>query len=699
MESIPKQGEHQYFRCTDCDIILHENDKQNHLNGARHRYRLRKKQPEDDALHKTQPQFQCSVCDTEFTDLHFYTIHQGSKTHKRNLKRLQRSKKLKKGKPLGTNEIDDHPVQQLGAGDFKPTPRRVPIHAFDTYLSISDFKDVCDYKSVREKYRPRNTDLPQGNNKAYVCSVTAYWAVSLALDPTVKDFKISLNDKEWGQFGDAVVQIDLKEAKEKPALSTTFAIQFKDISNNVKSIGSFGEGRFCLAKFMTQAQAIKLRQDVDNKKFVVFTTASAESNVERQLKLRADIIHKSQGVCDCKSDDKEIPIVTRNLSNRRQLLINTSDDNENIFFFFCTDNVHNIPKIYMYTHQKKQKHFANLINDFLARSLFGEKKVDIHREFVQYIEYWGDGYLGGNYKLKKEDVLVKIGHLLMFPYRIPPIVRSVEKQNYSIWQLAVSSVDVTILKKHPVIVAKVCEPINYKIETELNVKIDATNNTIDLYQETITNIQNPVLKMYLFEETMGEIMEDVPLDLVYDFFWKAGLVPLLLKIEDLKDQEYILNIINLLKSAGLTRRFFLMTPDKNIRATVKYYKNLTFFNTLDDIAGKLPVNLLDKIKINVTDQFSISLKEIQGSDPFFKKTIGAQEFLDMSLGRYSFKSCHNNLAIRNRQESQLVLEDDLMEKLRKEVELKDELKMALIKPLENIGQSHFLKGIRPNLFS
>ncbi|CAG9770977.1 unnamed protein product [Ceutorhynchus assimilis] len=576
-------------------------------------------------------------------------------------------------------------------------PRRIQIQGFDSYINIEDFKDASDYKGTREKYRTRNIKIPEGNNKTYVCSVIAYWAVSLTLEPTVKDFKISTNDKEWGDFGDVVIQIDLKESQEE--LSTTFAIQFKDVSNNVKSVDSLAEGRFALAKILSQINSFKQRKDVENKKFIIYTTAFAEANIEKQLTIKTDLLHKSND-CQCKNLPNEITIVSKTVSNRKKMFVNTSDDNANIFFYFTKDNIHTLPKIYLYTHQKKQKHFGKWIDDLVSSAIYGDTKIDIHREFIKYIINWNDGILGGNYKLKKEDILVKLGHLLLYEFKVPPVIKRTEKLNYKIWQNAVQSVDVTILQKHPVIIGKVCDPINWKIEAELDLKIDTFTSSIDLDQSTIKKITNPVLKMYLFEETLSDIEDDVPIDLVYDFFWKAGLIPLLLEVKDIKEQEHVLNVISLLKSLGLIRRYLLMTS--NIKTSLRYYRTLDFFVNVDDIANKLPSIVFDKVKIQITDNFSLSLKTIQESDTFFQRTIRAHEFFDMSLGRYSFKPFGNSLARKIGQDTQLVLKHETMIKLKEEIESLDEIKMVLLK-YENKGDEgdivQFLHGVKPNLFS
>lgn len=402
---------------------------------------------------------------------------------------------------------------------------------------------------------------------------------------------------------------------------------------------------------------------------------------------------------------KETSVVAQSLSSRKKLVINTSDDNDNILFFYCTDNVHTLPRIRLYTHQTKQKHFGAEIDELVSEHLHCDYKVNIHKDFIKYIENWCDGYLGGSYKLNREDILVKLCHLMLNKFKVVAQVKSSYIQtnhNYRIWQRAVSSVDVVVLTKHPVILPKICDPINAQIERELDLRIDGTTRSIDLGQNTIQKIQNPILKMYLFEETVGELHDNIPLDVVYDFFWKAGLTPLVLQVKNLEEQNQVLDIISIVKTLGLTRRYLLITPDKDIKNSLRYHtKSLTFFTTLDDIARKLSDSMLNDVKINVTEKFSLSLRDIQQSDRFFQKTVTAHEFFDMSLGKYSFKSFGNNLARKDGKTSQLVLDDDVLKRLKEEIDYKEEKKGLLLSQNESQidGMPMLLRNIKPNLFA
>ncbi|XP_066250606.1 uncharacterized protein [Euwallacea similis] len=688
----------RHYHCSDCNITMHLNDKDKHINGAKHKFRERKiitGMPESPTVEPHQ--FECTICKTKFSNKHFFEIHRGSKTHKRNVRREE--KKLEKE----PSEWSVKPkLPGLKGRSFLRTSLKMPIKSSGG-AALGEFLpehlEDSDYKSTREKYRPRNMNYPEGYNKAYICTVAAYWAVSLALDSAISDFKICLNDKEWGDFGDVVIQVEFKETEEhSKGLNTTFAIQFKDICSNVKSIDTLAEGRFSFAKFLTQINKVKVKDE--HSKFVVFTTALPSGNMDRQIRIKTDLLHKSGQECSCEL--KETLVVAKTLNNRKKLLINTSDDNDNIYFFYCKDNMHILSRLYLYTHQSKQKHFGTEINELISELLYEDTKVQLHKEIIKFIENWSDGLLGGSYKLKKEDVLVKLTHLLLSPFKVASQARSTAQIcDYSIWHQAISSVDVTVLSPHPAIVYKLCDPLNQNIEQILGLKIDSSTRSIDLGQNTIQRITNSVLKMYLFEETLGELHDHVPLDVVYDFFWKAGLMPLLLEVKDLKEQQRVLHVVSMVKSLGITRRYFLITPVEDIKTSLRYYvKTVSFFVNLSNLISKLPLKVFKMIAINITDSFSISLLDILVCDEFFQNSVTAQEFYDMSLGNYSFKSFNNSLARNHGNVTQLVLDDKMLMTLKKELNVKDEVNQPFLFLYDDDSQvEKILRGINPNLFS
>ncbi|KAL1517399.1 hypothetical protein ABEB36_001166 [Hypothenemus hampei] len=450
----------------------------------------------------------------------------------------------------------------------------------------------------------------------------------------------------------------------------TYAVQFKDIYSNTKYIEDFNEGRFDFKKFLDQ---INMKKDLEFVKFLIFTTALPSRNIERTVILKNDV-----------------KVIAKTLNDGKNRLLDTSDDWDNVFFFYSTQESYKLPTIHLYSQQISHKHIESKVNELISDSL--QNTVYIYKDLFRYVENWSDRLFGGKYKLNKEDVLVKLGDLLLNKFYISPLIRGWSENVYSIWEQGVLSVDVTILKRHPGVVSRLCQHLNLIIERHLNLKIDSASRSIRL---NFQKMEKSILKMYMFEETVGKSKDVIPLDVTYTFFWKAGLMPLLLEIQDEEQQEQALQVISLLKSLGLTRSYLVITQVEDLQHSLRYLDSkLTFFVTLDDIIHKIPRHLLEDIKINVTETFSLNLKTIQSSDIFFQKSIDAREFFDMSLGRYSFKPVNNQLAKQKGQVVQMVLDEEIMEKLKLEVGSKQE-RMIMFNESDN---NHFLKGVRPNLF-
>lgn len=65
------------------------------------------------------------------------------------------------------------------------------------------------------------------------------------LNPTIDNFRISFNDKSWGSFGDAVVEIQFKALPQKASFQMKHAVSFRSIgSSNTKTVNSFETGAF-----------------------------------------------------------------------------------------------------------------------------------------------------------------------------------------------------------------------------------------------------------------------------------------------------------------------------------------------------------------------------------------------------------------------------------------------------------------------
>ncbi|XP_030757678.1 uncharacterized protein LOC115883454 [Sitophilus oryzae] len=322
------------------------------------------------------------------------------------------------------------------------------------------------------------------------------------------------------------------------------------------------------------------------------------------------------------------------------------------------------------------------IDEKIAK-LFVHKHIEIHQAIIDFITVWSGHLLGGSYKMNKEDILVKLGDLLLAPFATNAEV-TMEYQNFNAWNIAVNSVDVTILRTHPFILHNVCRPINFKLEQLYQLKIDPNPKIVRVPEDKLLDLDK-ALAMYLFEETIGITFKHVPLDVVYRAFWKAGLIPLILQAEQNDDQEFIMQVITVLKGLGLARKYMLKMPDSNIENLTKKYKYLTYFVNLDDVIENFPKGLLSELKIGVSEKYSLDFSVIQENDKYFSKKITPNEYFDLILGNYTFKKC-SYIQSDKEPEWKLVLNDQLIKQLEQHI------------GLEEYQQNGWLCGINPKLF-
>ncbi|XP_030757679.1 uncharacterized protein LOC115883455 [Sitophilus oryzae] len=74
------------YYCDLCNILINTHDKENHLNGNKHKYKLRKKEPKSN---DRGAEVRCTTCDRKYTNDEFYKIHMRTKTHRRNCRKKE----------------------------------------------------------------------------------------------------------------------------------------------------------------------------------------------------------------------------------------------------------------------------------------------------------------------------------------------------------------------------------------------------------------------------------------------------------------------------------------------------------------------------------------------------------------------------------------------------------------------------------
>ncbi|XP_076251755.1 uncharacterized protein LOC143191011 [Rhynchophorus ferrugineus] len=669
-------GANQFY-CNLCNILININDKNNHIDGNKHKYKLR----QNETKNKNEGNIECKICKVELTSDDFYKIHIGSKKHKRNCRNHRLKKLIKEHK--NNKSIDQENSSIEPDTSVRPFLKQIGRRAVS--VPTDEYVQPNYYSSSKEKYRSNGAKNTEEIYQNYLNSLLAYWGVILAMHPMVKDFKISVNNKEWGTFGNVVLEIDYcPNTDSENSVRNIYAINLKYISNNTKQLDDINKGKFNLSKLIANAICAPLPKNDEIIKYIIFTTADPSSQFRPKLRIKGELFHTKHH-CDNKIDYIDIGGKTLNKNN----MVNTVDDKDNVFRLFSTDISHPLPKVYLYAGQKKLKRFGPGIDAALSKR-FGLDQLEVSAKIINFIQYWNEDLLGGTYKLNKEDILVKIGDILLSPYKAELQIGSAEaNQDFKAWNQAMNAVDITILHKHPFIINSICKPINAYIEQNHKFIINPNNKQVTIPQEQLKSL-NKALAMYVFEETIDYTdYSHVPLFSIYRAFWKAGLAPLILESEEDSEREYILQIITVLKELGLLRKYIIKLPNPKYEHIVKILKYLTYFLSLDDIINKLPPATLNTLKIGVSEKFHLNLKTIQTNDKYFFRNITANDFFDIALGKYNLKQCHD--IMDKDSEWKLVLNDKLIKQIKTELEPEEQTD-------QNSQKKNYLCGLDPAIF-
>ncbi|KAJ8927373.1 hypothetical protein NQ314_020148 [Rhamnusium bicolor] len=458
---------------------------------------------------------------------------------------------------------------------------------------------------------------------------------------------ISVNDREWGAFGDVIINVFYKEK------STIYAIQCKRINKTARQITCLEEAKLYMEKQYDKITELKFNgKDFNEIRFVIFTTCRTSTDFCKTFTLPPRVLNKWKTT----SQDVSIIATVQLKPLKKNDIINVTGEAENIYSFLLMENIEcQLPHFFFYTSQRVT---PTMLNQLLKLKF--DNYPDISNDYTKYIESWGEGKLGGNYKLRKKDVILKIGEILLNPYTVTPKKVQSKHDSFDVWNSVIDQMDLTVVKNEPFTISKICQPLNKIIEQTLRINIDTITKSINLKkgnQSVLDSIKDPI-KSYLFEVVQNRLMDDIPLHLVYVIFWKAGKIPLLLSSENQEDRKgFILDIILFMKQMGVNKKFLLKSADLNL---TRYKGNLKIFTCLDDI--KYLVNL-DELNIRVSDTFNLSLSILHSNDPFFFKWVNSNIFFDIALGKYSLKASYYTNRKQKNDDLKIILSDEVKEQL------------------------------------
>ncbi|XP_066157039.1 uncharacterized protein [Euwallacea fornicatus] len=594
--------------------------------------------------------FQCTLCDALFTKKARYESHFGTKRHKSNVKKKRK--------------------------DFLD-------HGFGYVSSLSpqingDLYDYSDYKGSREIFLKNcNIQLPE-MSRSYILSAIAYWSVDLALNPSVMDFKISLEDRISDYFGEAVVEVSFSELYAKASHSVLSLMHFQNIESNVaRTVDSFKEGPFSYENILREIGKMNVQHKPNQKiSYCVYSTCQPGLHLDALITIKyCKNCRTAKLICGCEFGvDEDLVVKSCYLKKERLALLNTSDYNEDIYYFYNENpGTYPLPKIYIYFKQRRRKEFLEHITSLIAKQLYKCSAAQVAEDYLLQVSHWGlkkDRL----FKVTKENVLATLTGLLLEPFRLTPSLErnfTTPIKKLKLWVQATRSVDVTVLGSQRDL-DKLIMPYNLILGKLLDVEV--VEESIQLPKRALKNMRNLLLKSYLHEEDQGS--RSFRLELLQEIGWKAGVVPLTLQAEDPERAKTVVRILENIKKQGFFRRYVLVTEyAQSVRTHQKY---LSIFFSLDDIRDKLNDFFLEEVKIDFAGEH-VSLQTIDQTDLLFKKTITPYEFFCMILEKSHIKL---DTTTRNKDINyKLVLESQLFNKLRDSLQLEDDKGRIMLREL------------------
>ncbi|KAJ3641690.1 hypothetical protein Zmor_028173 [Zophobas morio] len=497
-----------------------------------------------------------------------------------------------------------------------------------THILAEQQKEISKIvKTMKEGETEVYTLRPGSNeNRHYINTLTTFLAVRFALS-TNQDFKISVNNDKWNDFGDIVFEFD----HPKKTIET---IRCKKIETKYKYtpvVLTAESGKLSLKEQCEILKKLKPKDDFVNTNFKLYTVSSVE------VDKNPEVVYDESNIQKWQSDDKEswkgVKVEIKQSKSKKNDLFNTTDDADDVCTFQMVNhrdgsvNEH-LSKFQMYIKQKRKPEMMSFI-DTIIKDKFNID-FDVSDELFKYVrnKFRTEKVLKKQercLKVTRENVLVKIAEILLSPFLVVPH-DLIEEKDLDLWNESIKEFDITVLKHEEDIVTKIYKGINHVLKQEINYSLSILSEVkIDT-----KNITNEKLKKKLFGY-------DGSLTFLYLALWKSGLIPLILRAQDHKQLRLICDVVTFLKQENFLLKFVITTdlkPDhRYFSEKLKVFLNMSDLKLLENVV--LEKILSKKIKV-VKLNCQVSLKEIDELNCDFLKKLSPDAFLNILFDDYSF---------------------------------------------------------------
>lgn len=487
------------------------------------------------------------------------------------------------------------------------------------------------------------------------------------------DVKVSINNTNWGEFGDIVIEITDKD--QQVIENHAFQVKQTQYRRHIPlSTITAEKGKFSLKKQCEIFNCLRKKKNYDKTLFTLLTISDLIVDDNTRF------IYDDEVLSDWKDKgskvkhqwkDREV-VITK---YKRPHLANTSDDPDNICIFkIFKHNDENLDcdlsKFTFFLNQKKIEELRQVIKKTIEEKFV--PKINITNDLVRSVQNYFKPDAKVHYKLTKNQILLKIPELILAPYIYFPD-GLYESKSVRFWNRTLKKFDVIVIKNNKDTINRLYACLNHVLPA-----IGCSSLKIDK-----DSIQSEALKSEIFDGYEEETSRHVSIPFLYISLWKSGFAPLVLQAETENDLTKISSVISFLKNYNLPLRFILATNQNIDRCA--FPQNLRTMINLQDLAEQDPRFfrvVLHNVQIPILG-IMVSLEDIIKFNHDFLQRITPESFLNMLLDDFSFKNVEVPMT-KDLIDNTFVVSDEVLQQVKKKIEEGTENKQKNLEYVVNI---------------
>ncbi|XP_063925293.1 uncharacterized protein LOC135139118 isoform X2 [Zophobas morio] len=442
----------------------------------------------------------------------------------------------------------------------------------------------CSSKTTFKK-RKGATD----KGKKYEDLITANVVLQLVSDSKIKDFRISSNDENFGDFDDVVIEIETDSGTKIKALQLKHSNDKRQLNTN-QLAGK--QGDFSLIKYFKSAQ--KLQGQVQE--YILFTPKTLTTSEETKFKLAGEEFYLKAIKKTVSVDNFDISRISENINYYHTFQI-VEDE-------WTTKNPEKIQQyrtffesFRLYTNQER---FEALTKSTMNRftDMFGSSEKTF-KEYVDVISEWS--LKDGKKEKLSKRMMQRAMVLRLLSSQIEPFVFGSVTNKMEILREAIFSFDITLLEKEGSNAVK-------KLWGDLdkNVNLEELNKVRSLYSLSLNYISS---------------VKNLDANLLTQLLWLMEKCPLIVK-----EHDNIEKAIKLCPDA----KFIILGKGKY----GKWMKEIPVFLNLSDLRskGELYDEVLQNFTISLQGKEPLNLATAFQKNDEISKHVTVIKLLEMSEG-------------------------------------------------------------------